>query len=141
MKENVILKIHPAIVPTHLGKILMLILFIFFALSIDFTHNLESSITWIIGIIPLLLISSICVDKFFTTYTITDKHIILNRYGFSTFESKIKIEDIKYMSIKCSFMQQLFATGDIHIATSATSGIEITMKNISNPRKIISMFE
>lgn len=145
MKENVILKIHPAIFPIHSRKILMLFIFLVltarsFILN-GFVHTFELPIVWIIGIISLLLIISICIDKFFTTYTITDKHITLNQYGFSTFESKINIKDIKYMSIKSSFMQSLFATGDIHIATAATSGIEIIMKNIFNPRKIVNMFE
>ncbi len=72
-------------------------------------------------------------------YVVTTTRVITRKGLFSKLIDEISISDIKSMSVIQSFFDRLVDCGDIYIATSATSDVEIKVKNICKPQEFKDM--
>ena len=66
----------------------------------------------------------------FTTYTLTDKKLILKQGFLTSTEDEILLYRIIDLTKKRTFSQKLFGLGSLHIYSSDKSTPELTLENI-----------
>lgn len=69
-----------------------------------------------------------------TNYYITNKRIIYEYTFMSRKITSINYSNIRDIHLRQSFTQRIFNIGDIYIDTSGSSGTEMIIKGIKNPR-------
>ncbi|MBI2056995.1 PH domain-containing protein [Candidatus Pacearchaeota archaeon] len=70
-----------------------------------------------------------------TNYSVTNKRIIYEYTFMSRKMTSINYSNIRDIHLRQSFTQRIFNIGDIYIDTSGSSGTEMVIKGIKNPRE------
>ena len=98
----------------------------------------------IVGIIliPVFLIGvfilvSVWIKICRTSYTITNRRIIITSGWLSKEQHEIWIKDMRGANLSQSIWQRILGTGNISIGTAATAGAEICMNGIANPQEVV----
>ena len=100
----------------------------------------------IIGIIliPVFLIGvfilvSVWIKICRTSYTITNRRIIITSGWLSKEQHEIWIKDMRGASMSQGMLQRLFGLGNVAIGTAATGGTEIMMIGVAGPQEIVDL--
>ena len=100
----------------------------------------------IIGIvlIPALLIGVIIligvwIRMYRTTYTITNRRVVITSGWLSREQHEIWIKDMRGATMSQGMLQRLLGLGDVAIGTAATAGTEITMTGVADPQEIVDL--
>lgn len=66
-----------------------------------------------------------------------DENKIESTYGLISREvQSIRLQDLRNINLKQSFLQRVMNTGDLEFSSSAGSGIEVVFKGVSRPVKL-----
>ena len=105
-----------------------------------FISYLGSFIVGILGLflfgIGLLVLIWIVLDRASKRYTVTNKRVIVRKGIIAKNVDEVEIEHIRSINTRQSIWQRLLGYGNVLIGTAGTAGIEIVIKNISNPEGI-----
>ena len=100
----------------------------------------------IVGIIliPVFLIGvfilvSVWIKICRTSYTITNRRIIITSGWLSKEQHEIWIKDMRGASMSQGMLQRLFGLGNVAIGTAATGGTEIMMIGVAGPQEIVDL--
>lgn len=74
-----------------------------------------------------------------TSYTITNRRIIITSGWLSREQHEIWIRDIRGATMSQGVFQRLLGLGDVAIGTAATGGTEIMMTGVAGPQKIVDL--
>ena len=105
-----------------------------------FISYLGSFIVGILGLllfgIGLLVLIWIVLDRASKRYTVTNKRVIVRKGIIAKHVDEVEIEHIRSINTRQNIWQRLLGYGNVLIGTAGTAGIEIVIKNISNPEGI-----
>lgn len=106
-------------------------------------NYLADSIVGII-LIPVFLIGvfilvSVWIKICRTSYTITNRRIIITSGWLSKEQHEIWIKDMRGASMSQGMLQRLFGLGNVAIGTAATGGTEIMMIGVAGPQEIVDL--
>ncbi len=74
-------------------------------------------------------------------YTISNESITCEGGVLHTFNRKIRIADIRSISVHCSLIQQLLGCGNIIISSAASCNGSLVLKNVDNVRNVYNAIE
>jgi hypothetical protein len=101
------------------------------------------SFNWLLwlSIAALLVVGSLVfawfVQSASTTLTLTDSRTILRRGLISRESSEVQHDDVRNIQVNQSFFQRLLRIGDIGISSSGQDDLEILIKGIPTPSRIV----
>ena len=158
--EVTLLKVHPVLFRAHLpgtSFVSALCVAAIYGLWLAFTKNDTTSdstflgsttlgsINWLLWLsIAALIAVSVLVFSWFvksvsTTLTLTDRRTILRKGLISRESSEVQHDDVRNIQIDQSFLQRLLHIGDLGISSSGQDGLEIVIKRLPNPSRIVKI--
>jgi len=95
-------------------------------------------------LVPLFLFAAgaVCiakglVEQLCTTYVVTTRRVIVESGFLSRARREIRICDVRSVSSTASLWERLAGIGTVAIGTAATAGVEILMRGIPAPEKVM----
>lgn len=89
-------------------------------------------LTPLVGV-GLLFLAWACICVKTTSYIATSARVIAKTGWLNIHQTEVRIEDIRAVNVKRSFMQRILGIGDVAIGTAATEGAEIVMRSVVDP--------
>lgn len=74
-------------------------------------------------------------------YSLTDQKVIKEEGIFSKAFKSVRYDQITDTTLEMNFTERMFSLGDIAISTAGTTGYEVVLKGLNDPREIKSMIE
>ena len=156
--ERTLFKVHPVVFRAHpIGTVIVSavsvasIYGLWLALAKNDTtqHSLFGgsttlgSIDWLLwfSIAALIVMASVVFSWFMksvaTTLTLTDSRTILQNGLIRRVTSAVQHDDVRNVQVDQSFFQRLLRIGDIGISSSGQDDLEIVIKRVSTPSRIV----
>lgn len=110
--------------------------------SIPFLQKLHIGMYVVLAILLFCLVwfSVLLFDILTTSYTLTNQRLRAVSGLFTHYEVDIRLTDIRGVWLKQDLWEKLLGYGDISIGTSATSGMEIAIRDVNNPHAVLDLF-
>lgn len=141
-EERVLIKTHPAIFRGRPFRFLGCLLLMGTGLAGSFFGWTGSNplILWAAaacgaaGLVVLLAWWTVAIA---TTLTITDSRTILRKGLLSRATSEVEHDDIRNVQMDQSVLERLFGVGDIGISSSGQDDLEVVVRSVPHPEKIV----
>jgi uncharacterized membrane protein YdbT with pleckstrin-like domain len=88
--------------------------------------------------IGILLLLAWWLQNRFTTYTVTNRRTIAQTGVLNRKTNEVRHRDVRNIQVNQDIFQRMFGFGTVAISSAAQSDIELTMRGVNAPQKIVA---